>query len=320
MHRLVCSILSGMTLAGAASWAAAQEKPAMTLVVPTTTATAADIIARLIAPQLSERFKRAVVVDNKPGASGIIGMQSVVRAAPNGNTVLVGPNSLLTIPGTNKNLPFNVKTDLMPIVPLAVSTMAVFSSPQFSGKNLSELIQIAKRDPGKLNYGSPGIGTPHHLLMEVFKDGQNIDIVHVPFKGTAGMVTDLAGGRVDVAFMPMHSSVELAKAGKVRILATVGDKRSPLFPEIPTVTEQGFKAERFTWTAGIFLPVGSSRQIAQELEDGVNAILRMPATEKALAAAGLTPVIESSADFTRRYNAELDQWRKVVELAGIKPE
>ncbi len=320
MKKPLVQILSGLILTALAGAGLAQDKPTLTLVVPTTTATAADIIARLIAPHLSERLKRTVVVENKPGASGIIGMQSVVRAAPNGNTVLVGPNSLLTIPGTNKNLPFNVRTDLMPIVPLAVSTMAVFSSPQFAGRNLNELVQIAKRDPGKLNYGSPGIGTPHHLLMEVFKDGQSINLTHVPFKGTAGMVTDLAGGRVDVAFMPVHSSVELAKAGKVRILATVGDRRSALFPDVPTVTEQGFRAERFTWTSGIFLPVGTPRPIAQEIEENVNAILRMPAIEKSLAAAGLTPVIESTPEFVKRYNLELDQWRKVVELAGIKPE
>lgn len=309
----LCAVL----LAGVA---AAQEKPTLTLIVPTTSSTAADIIARLIAPHLSERLKRTVVVENKTGASGIIGMNQVARAKPDGNQVLVSPNSLLTLAGTNRNLPFNTKTDLMPVVPLAVSTMAVISSPTFQGKGLSELVQVAKREPGKLNYGSPGIGTPHHLLMEVFKEGQGLEITHVPYKGTAGMVTDLAGSRVDVAFMPLHSSVELLKGNKLRLLAIVGDKRSALFPEVPTVTEQGFKAERFTWTAGIFLPVGTPRPVAQELEQNINAILRLPEVERALAAAGLTPVVESQADFTRRYVAEIEQWRKVVEMAGIKPE
>jgi tripartite-type tricarboxylate transporter receptor subunit TctC len=303
-----------------AATVAAQEKPTLTLLVPTTSATAADLIARLIAPHLSERLKRTVVVENKAGASGIIGMNQVARAKPDGNQVLVSPNSLLTLGGTNKNMPFNPKTDLMPVVPLAVSTMAVFSSPAFQGKGLLELVQVAKRDPGKLNYGSPGIGTPHHLLMEVFKENQGLDITHVPFKGTAGMVTDLAGSRVDVAFMPLHSSVELLKGNKLRLLAIVGDKRSLLFPDVPTVNEQGFKTERFTWTAGIFLPVGTPRAVAQELEQNINAILRLPEVERSLAAAGLTPVIESQVDFGRRYVAEIDQWRKVVEMAGIKPE
>jgi len=298
----------------------AQERPALTLIIPTTTATAADIIARLLAPHLSEKLKRNIVIENRAGASGIIGMQAVVRAAPNGNTVLIGPNSLLTISGLNKNMPFNVKTDLVPVTPLAVSTMAVFASPAFPAKNVSDIVQIAKRDPGKINYGSPGIGTPHHLLMEVFREEQAINVTHIPFKGTAGMVTDMAGNRVDVAFMPVHSSVELAKAGKVRILAVLSEKRSPLFPDVPTIAEQGFRAERFTWTAGVFVPVGTPPAFVRELETAVMDTLRMPAIESALAKAGLTPVLENSQDFTRRYISEVDQWRRVVEKAGIKPE
>lgn len=302
-----------------ASVAHAQAQP-MTLVVPTTTATAADIIARMIAPHMAERLKRPVVVDNKAGASGIIGMSYAIKARPDGNIVLVSTNSLLTLAGTNKNLPFNTRSDFLPVVPLAVSTLAVFSRPDFPGKNLSDLVQIAKRDPGKLNYGTPGIGTPHHLLMEVFKEGQGLDIVHVPFKGTAGMVTDLAGGRVDVAFMPLHNSIELLKGGKVKLLAVLSEKRSALAPEIPTVTEQGYKSERFTWTAGVFLPLGAAPALVRELEQTVNGILRMPEIEKSLNQAGLTPLNVAQADFARNYVAEIDRWRKIVELAGIKPE
>lgn len=298
----------------------AQDKPAMTLVVPTTSATAADIIARLIAPHMAERLKRTVVVDNKAGASGIIGMNYGIRSKPDGATVLVSPNSLLTLAGTNKNLPFNTKTDFLPVVPLAVSTLAVFARPDFPAKGLADLVQIAKRDPGKLNYGSPGIGTPHHLLMEVFKEGQGLNIVHVPFKGTAGMVTDLAGGRVDVAFMPLHNSVELLKGGKVKLLAVLSEKRSALAPEIPTLYEQGYKSERFTWTAGVFLPVGTAAALVRELEQTVNAILRLPEIDKSLAQAGLAVLNESQADFAKRYVAEIDQWRRIVELAGVKPE
>jgi len=315
------STLGTLTLATLlATPVGAQDRPALTMIVPTTTATAGDIIARLISPHLSDKLKRNVVVENRTGASGIIGMQAVVRAAPNGNTVLVSPNSLLTISGLNQNLPFNVKTDLVPVTPLAVSTMAVFASPAFAAKNVNDIVQIAKRDPGKINYGSPGIGTPHHLLMEVFREEQGINLTHIPFKGTAGMVTDMAGNRVDVAFMPVHASVELAKAGKVRILAVLSEKRSPLFPDVPTITEQGYRAERFTWTAGIFVPVGTSPAFVRELETAVMDTLKLPAIESALAKAGLTPVIEGSQDFTRRYNTEVDKWRGVVEKAGIKPQ
>ncbi len=239
-------ILAVLLTAVAASASAQPAKPfpsrAVTLVVPFTPGSGSDTIARIVGPKLAAKWGQPVVVDNKPGASGNLGTQFVAKAAPDGHTLLMAINTHTMTPSIYKQQPFDAVNDFTPVSKLAEANFALAVHPGVPAQDIKSFVAYAKSNPGRLNYATPGSGTPHHLAMELLKANQGLFIVHVPYKGIAGAVTDLIGGQVQMMFASVPSIRTQAQAGRLKILAVTGEARSPSMPEARTFREQGLSA------------------------------------------------------------------------------
>jgi tripartite-type tricarboxylate transporter receptor subunit TctC len=209
------------------------------LVVPFTPGTGADILARLIGPKLSERWRVGVPTDNKPGATGNIGSEFVAKAAPDGHTLLFVATSFGTTPALQKNLPFDPVKSFEPVALIATSGLVFITNPQLPARTMKEFIELAKRQPGKMHYSSPGNGGPQHLAMELIKLETGMDIVHVPYKGAAGALADVVGGHVQAMISAVQTAYPHVQSGKLRALAIMSAERSPAYPDVPTMKEHG---------------------------------------------------------------------------------
>ena len=309
-------------LFAAAFGAAAQSYPAktVTIVVPLTPGTGADQIARILAPRLAERLKVAVVVDNKPGASGIIGTDVVSKAAPDGYTLLFAATSHGTVPALNKNLPYDPVKSFAPVALTATNAMAFAVGSQVPASGMAEFIALAKRQPGALHYSSPGNGTPQHLAMELVKQELGIDIVHVPYKGAAGATTDLLGGRVQATIGAIQTIGGYATAGRIRILAILSNERSSAFPNVPTMKELGYPDLVVETWYGIFAPAGTPHEVIARLNAEVNALLQLPEVRAALEKQGLTAAADKPERLGDMLAAELGRWNRVVANAHIEAD
>ena len=291
----------------------------VTLVVPFTTGTGIDILARVIGPRLSERWKQPVVVENKPGASGNIGTDFVAKAAPDGYTLMVTVNTYTITPALFKSLPYNPETDIAPISKIAVATYTFAVNPSvFPASNMKEAIGLIRAHPGKYYFASPGNGTPHHVGMELIKQRLGLDVTHVPYKGFAGAMTDLVGGQVQMMFTLIHSSIPYVRAGKIRALAVTGAKRSPQFPEAPTFREQGidFMDDVDAWYA-VMAPGRTPPQLVARLNADVNAVMGIPEVRDNLIKQGLIPTTSTPGELATLIRADLARWAKVVTDAKI---
>jgi len=224
------------------------------LIVPFTPGTGIDLIARTVGPKLSQRLGRPVVVENRIGASGNIGTEAVVRAAPDGSTLLVSVNTLVMNRSLYPQLSFDPVQDLEPISQTSWGQLLLVTHPNSGYRSASELAQAARRQPGKINYASPGVGTPHHLSMELFKNTAKIFLTHIPYRGTGPAVTDLLGGQVDAMFLPIHVALPHIRSGRLTALAIGSNKRHPLLPELPTVAEQQLGDVNVDMWFGMFAP------------------------------------------------------------------
>jgi len=291
----------------------------VTLVVPFTTGTGIDILARVIGPRLSERWKQPVVVENKPGASGNIGTDFVAKAAPDGYTLMVTVNTYTITPALFKNLPYNPETDIAPISKIAVATYTFAVNPSvFPASNMKEAIELIRAHPGKYYFASPGNGTPHHVGMELIKQRLGLDVTHVPYKGFAGAMTDLVGGQVQMMFTLIHSSIPYVRAGKIRALAVTGAKRSPQFPEAPTFREQGidFMDDVDAWYA-VMAPGKTPPGLVARLNADVNAVMGISEVRDNLIKQGLIPTTSTPGELATLIRADLARWAKVVADAKI---
>jgi tripartite-type tricarboxylate transporter receptor subunit TctC len=290
----------------------------VTLVVPFTPSSGSDIIARIIAPKLAARWGQAVIVDNKPGASGNIGAAAVASAAPDGHTLLMAINTITMTPAIFKNPGFDPVGDFAPITRLAEAGFAFAVNPAVPAKDMKSLIELAKKSPGKLNYASPGNGTPHHLAMELLKSGRHLDILHVPYKGIQGALTDLMGGQVQMMFATVHSTRPLEQAGKIRFLAVTGDARNPSAPDIPTFTEQGINdMEGIDAWFAVLAPARTSPETIARLNRDFVEVMNSPATKTELAEKGLTVATTTPVQLTAIIKGDLARWKKVVVDAKI---
>ena len=208
------------------------------LIVPFTPGTGIDLIARTLGPKLSERLGRPVVVDNRAGASGNIGTEAVVRAAPNGSTLLVTVNTLVMNASLYPQLAFDPVKDLTPVSQTSWGQLILVANPKTGFKKATDLIDAAKKAPGTINYGSPGVGTPHHLAMELFKSTAGVFVTHIPYRGTGPALSDLLGGQIQTMFLPIHVALPHVKAGKLMALGIGSDKRHPLLQDVPTLAFQ----------------------------------------------------------------------------------
>ena len=290
----------------------------VTLVVPFTPSSGSDIIARIVSPKLAMKWGQAVIVDNKPGASGNLGAQTVAKAAPDGHTLLMAINTFTMTPAISKNLGFDPINDFSPITKLAESGFAFAVNPGVAAKDIKSLIALSKKSPGKLNYATPGNGTPHHLAMELFKTSYQLDILHVPYKGIQGALTDLMGGQVQMMFATVHSTRPLEQAGKLRFLAVTGDTRNPNFPEIPTFKEQGINdMEGIDAWFAVLAPGHTPAETISKINRDFIEVMNAPETKAELVQKGLNVTTSTPTQLAAIIKSDLARWRKVVVEANI---
>ena len=314
---------AALTVAGQAL---AQTSPtfptrAVTLVVPFTPSSGSDIIARIIAPKLAARWGQPVVVDNKPGASGNLGAKQVASAAPDGHTLLMAINSFTMTPAVYKSMPFDAATDFTPVAKLAEAGYTFAVNTNLPVKDMASLIAYAKKNEGKLNYASPGNGTPQHLAMELFKSGAGVNLVHVPFKGIQGALTDLMGGQVEMMFATVHSMRPPVESGKVRALAVTGITRNPLAPDVPTFREQGitYMDSVDAWYA-VLAPARTPAVLVARLNKDFIEVMNSDDVKAALGKQGLSIKTSTPAQLEAIIKGDLARWKKVVTDAGISAD
>ncbi|MWL89503.1 tripartite tricarboxylate transporter substrate binding protein [Cupriavidus sp. SW-Y-13] len=305
-----------------ASWHASADtaypnKP-LRLVVPYPAGGGADTIARLIGQQLSQAWQQPVVVDNKPGASGILGNDIVAKATPDGYTMLLAITAMIQSPSLYRKMPYNVERDFMPVSLVARSSDLFVVPNRVPARTLAEFIALAKASPGKLSYGSYGNGTSSHLHGEQFKIRAGIDLVHVPYKGAAPLVSDVLGGQVDSAFVDVTSANAYLQSGKFRVLGITGTQRHTALPAVPTFAEAGLTGFEPNGWFGFFLPAGTPRDVADRLAAEVARIAKRPDISQRLSAMGLQPVASTPTELASVVSNDTPKWAEIVRTARIQ--
>jgi tripartite-type tricarboxylate transporter receptor subunit TctC len=304
------------------SWAHAQAYPQkpVKVVVAFTAGGTTDILARTVAQQLSEKLKQPFVIDNKPGAGGNLGTELVVRSAADGYTLIVNSVGPIAVnPTLYGKLPYNPMTDLVPIVQIADVPNVLVIHPSVPAQTMEELIAYAKANPGKLNYGSTGIGTSSHLSSYMLSKRVGFEATHIPYKG-ADALKDLLAGRIQFMFATIPSVMPHITAGKLKPIAVSSLKRSRSMPEVPTVVEKGFpQFEAGSWF-GFFAPKGTPDAVIALVNKSVNEILQVPAIEQQMIAQGADPSGGTPAQFGQFVQREHDKWRVIVRESGAKAE
>ena len=304
------------------AWAQAQAYPQkpVKVVVAFTAGGTTDILARTVTQQLSEKLKQPFVIDNKPGAGGNLGTELVVRSAPDGYTLIVNSVGPIAVnPTLYGKLPYNPLTDLVPIVQIADVPNVLVIHPSVPANTMEELIAYAKANPGKLNYGSTGIGTSSHLSSFMLSKRVGFEATHIPYKG-ADALKDLLAGRIQFMFATIPSVMTHITAGKLKPIAVSSLKRSRSMPEVPTVVEKGFpQFEAGSWF-GFFAPKGTPDAVISMVNKAVNEILQVPAIEQQMIAQGADPAGGTPAQFGQFVQREHDKWRVIVRDSGAKAE
>jgi tripartite-type tricarboxylate transporter receptor subunit TctC len=326
MRRILLAVLLGLCVSATAALAqdtyhdAYPSRP-IRLIVPYPPGGTADAMARALGQELTAAWGQAVVIDNRPGASTIIGAEIAARSPPDGYTLLFTTDSTLTInPLLHKRLPYDPQKDFAPIIVIGNQDLVLVVHPSVPARTLDEFVAVAKDKPGALNYGSFGRGSQPHLAMEMFSQLAGISLVHVPGKGIAEVLSDLISGTVQAAFVGV-SAAGLIRDGKVRGLATGGGHRSALFAEVPTFAEKGYPQmyARAWW--GIVAPAGTPREIVDKLNGALNRVIGdRQFQEKRMLPQGLEPAGDSPQAFAVLIREDVLRWGRVIELAGIKPE
>ena len=312
---LATSLLVASSLAQAA-W---PEKP-IRLVVGFPPGQATDLVARAAARKLQENLGQAVIVDNKPGAAGIIGSETVMKAAPDGYTLLVGSSGTMAInPSLYTKLTYHPIKDFAPVSLLAIVPLFLAVNPGFPAQTAADLVREAKARPGKINYGSAGSGVTSHLTMELFKNAQGIDMVHVPYKGSPAAVTDLIGGQINAMVDTGPALLPHMRSGKVRILAVASKTRNAAAPNVPTMAEAGLGTFEAPAWIGLAAPKGTPKEVIDALSKALNANWRDAADVKEqLNGVGAEPAVMTPDEFTRFIQAEIEKWGLAVKLSGAK--
>ncbi len=302
------ALLSGMT------WATAQTYPAKSirLVVPFPAGGATDILARAVSQKLAERLGQTVIVDNKPGAGGVLGSELAVKAAPDGYTLLLATTSTHTIaPAVNPRLPYDAFTDFTPVAHVGNAPSIMLVPNSSPAHTVKEWIAYAKARPGQLNYASSGNGTIVQLTAELFKAQAGLFVVHIPYKGTALAIPDLVSGKLDVLFDSLPSGIPHVRDGRLRALGVTSAKRSPLAPDLPAISEVLPGYESNTWF-GVFGPKGLPNDIVAKVNQAVNQTVADPEVREKLARLGIEATGGSPAAFQNLLRTEYDKWRRII--------
>lgn len=319
IHRTIALVL---TLCGA--WiipcAAASEYPTRPIrfLVPSAPGGTPDIIARVVGAELNRQMGQPVVVDNRPGANGAIGLHILVRSAPDGYTIGYGPVSAVAINPSITKLPYDSQKDLQMVVQLVFGLHILTVTPSLPVKSVQELIDYAKANPGKLSYGSSGSGSTQHVGMEMFKLMTGTQMVHVPYKAIQAAITEVIGGRVHVVFDNLASMLPHVRAGRVRALGVTSLKRSHAIPELPTISEAGVPGFEVSTWSGVIVPAGVPKHLVTRLNAEINKALVSAAAKEKLAGSGYELVGGTPEQFTEHVKKEVAKWADVVKRTGAK--
>jgi tripartite-type tricarboxylate transporter receptor subunit TctC len=313
---LIIAFALQLALAAAANAQSPGGKP-IRFVVPFPAGSNPDLVARAIGQKLSEAWGQPVVVDNRGGAGGVVGLDSVAKAPADGQTLLIGTAGVITIAPSLYKLPYDIVRDFDPVTILAYVPNILVVNPSVPARNVRELIALAKARPAALNYSSSGSGTPAHLAGEVFKLLSGANIVHIPYKGSPQSMTGLLSGEVSIMFSPVPLALPHVKAGKLRVLGVTTLKRSPVVPEIPPIADTVPKYEVVQWY-GLFVRSGTPREFIARLNSEVRRIIGTPEVRDSLARQGSNPVTGTPEELAAHVKAELVKWAQVVKASGAK--
>lgn len=290
------------------------------LIVPLGAGGPADIVARFLAQQLGEHFKQSFFVENRPGASGIIGTTEAAKAPPDGYTLLVVASPHINLEVLNPNKPYQLMRDFIAVAPVSSTDAVMVVNPSVPAKTVKEFIALAKAKPGALTFASSGPGSNKHLGGELFKLMTGTDILHVAYKGSTGARNDIIGGHVDMMFDEIPSVAPNVLAGQVRALGVTGAKRSSVLPDVPTVSEAGVPGYEHTGWFGIMVPAGTPKPIVDVLNAEIRAVVAKPDVKATWKKQGVEPMSMTPAEFDTYLHAEIAKWTKVVKAANIKLE
>lgn len=298
----------------------AQAPAPLRLVVPFTPGTGIDLIARTVGPRLSERLGRPVIVENRAGASGNIGTESVVRAKPDGQTLLVSVNTLVMNRGLYPKLPFDPVRDLVPVSQTSWGQLLLVASATTGYRSVADLVAAAKAKPGRLNYASPGVGTPHHLSMELFKAQNGLFVTHIPYSGTAQAVTDLLSGQIETMFLPIHVALPHVRSGRLTALAIGSGVRHALLPALPTLEEAGAGRINVDMWYGVFAPAGTPNELVVRYNRELQDILALPEIRTAFQTQGMDPAGSTPEAFRQLVERDAQRWASLIEARRITAE
>jgi tripartite-type tricarboxylate transporter receptor subunit TctC len=320
MKRLaVAAAIALALLALHANGASAQTYPnkPIRIIVPFVAGGAVDTLARMMGAKLSESLGQPVIVENRPGAGGNVAADAVAKSPPDGYTILQNTNGQAISPAIYRSLPFDVVKDFVPVTQLVASQLVLAGSPKLAATSVQELIALAKAKPGSLNYGMTGVGNPLHLTMEMFKTMAGIDIQPVPYKGDAAIFPALITGEIQVAIVPMATTLPQVAAGTLRALAVAGAKRAAALPDVPTVAESGLVGFESSSWQGWFVPAGTPREIVAIIQRSAKAALAAPDVLERLRATGNEAVGSAPEEFEQRFKTDLAKFAKIVREAHI---
>jgi tripartite-type tricarboxylate transporter receptor subunit TctC len=317
--QVMAALCIGLTGFGSAFAQANYPTKPIRFIVPFPPGGGTDILSRLVATKLTETLGWQIVVDNRGGAGGSIGLQAAAQAAPDGYTMVMGQTSNLAInPSLYSKLPYHPTKDFVPVTLVSASPIALPVSAKSPHRTLGDIVAAAKAKPGHLTFGSPGSGTVAHLTGELFQRAAGIKWIHVPYKGAAQALPDLLGGRIDLYSGSLETAMPHMKAGTIRALAVTSLQRVPVVPEVPTVSESGFKGFEATTWFGILVAKGTPDAIVNRLTAEITKVLQLPDMKERMAASGGLPVKTGPKEFSALLNAEIQKWSRIVKESGAK--
>jgi tripartite-type tricarboxylate transporter receptor subunit TctC len=291
------------------------------LIVPFPPGGALDILARGMAPSLEARLNQPIVVDNKPGANGTLAFDLVAKAKPDGYTLLLGSASSLAVnPMLNPNVPYNPQRDFIGISSLISISSILIVNPSFEAGSVQQLIALAQASPGKISYGTPGNGNPNHIAGELFRSKTGVNLVHVPYKGAAFVITDIIAGHLPTAFVTLPAGLPHVRTGKVKALAVTAEKRSAAAPQIPTMAEAGVPGVIYNEWSGILAPAGTPQPVVARLHREFSATLSEPGLQARLVDQGFEPLLMSSEAYAALIRADIERMATLVRQLGIRAD
>jgi tripartite-type tricarboxylate transporter receptor subunit TctC len=315
--------LTGLMLGGLCTGALAQSAyptQNIKIVVPFTPGTGMDTIARVVAPRLAERLGQSVVVQNQPGASGNIGADAVAKSTPDGYTILMGANTMLMASQMYKSVSFDPVKDFSSVSMAAYGSLMLVAHPKTGIKTVAELVSQVRAKPGSVSFGSPGVGTPHHMAMELFKLETNTFMLHVPYRGSAGYTQDLLGGELNVGFLPVHIAQGFVKNGRLNALAVGSPKRHPVALDVPTFEEMGVKRIDVDLWYAFFVPSKTPPAVVSRLNTEMAAILRQADVKEILGKAGLDAVASTPPELAAIVAKDYPRWGAVIRTKQISAD